>query len=110
MRVRATSTALSSRFDDPSKRAFSSIDSDRWKMSPSTTAVLFNLTRVAWIAPLTCPADGQFLRRPHRPQLGRLRYQNVQRPQLALNLAEHIHGALAEDFADDVMPRLMVDT
>jgi hypothetical protein len=33
--TRVTSMALSSRLDDPSKRAFSSIDSERWKISPS---------------------------------------------------------------------------
>ena len=101
MRVRAISTALSSRFDDPSKRAFSSIESERWKMSPSTRAVLFSLTRVAWIAPLTCPADGQFLRDHIALNVGALVDQNVQRPQLPLNLAEHIQGTLAGDFAYD---------
>ena len=101
MRVRAISTALSSRFDDPSKRAFSSIESERWKMSPSTRAVLFSLTRVAWIAPLTCPPMVSSCATTSPFNAGALVDQNVQRPQLPLNLAEHIQGTLAGDFAYD---------
>src|SRR5215467_14026660 len=49
------SVVFSCRRDVPSNRAFSSIASVRWKISPSTTAVLFSLTRLAWMVPLTCP-------------------------------------------------------
>src|SRR6202022_3012295 len=42
-----SSIAVSSRRDDPSKRAFSSIDNDRCKISPSTMALPISLTRLA---------------------------------------------------------------
>ena len=50
---------------------------------------------------LDLSTDGQFLR-DHVPfHAGTLVDQNVQRPQLTLNLAEHVQGALAGDFAYD---------
>jgi hypothetical protein len=49
------SITFSCRRDIPSNRAFSSIANVRWKISPSTTAVLFSLTRLAWMVPLTWP-------------------------------------------------------
>jgi hypothetical protein len=53
-----------SRLDDPSKRAFSSIDSERWKISPSTTAVLFSLTRRGQC----CRPDAHPAEAPGRPR------------------------------------------
>ena len=50
---------------------------------------------------LDLSSDGQFLRDHIALNAGALVDQNVQRPHLPLNLAEHIQGTLAGDFAYD---------
>jgi hypothetical protein len=49
------SVGFSTRRDDPSNREFSSIDNDRWKMSPSTAPPSCSFTRTARMVPLLLP-------------------------------------------------------
>src|SRR5512132_2909236 len=49
------SVGFSTRRDDPSNREFSSMDNDRWKMSPSTAPPSCSFTRTARMVPLTRP-------------------------------------------------------
>src|ERR1700731_1760421 len=50
---------------------------------------------------LDLSTDGQVFRDDVALHAGALVDQNVERPQLALNLAEYVQGALAEDLAHD---------
>jgi hypothetical protein len=51
--IDGASGRFSIRRDDSSNREFSSIDNDRWKMSPSTAPQSYSLTLTARIVPLT---------------------------------------------------------
>src|SRR6267154_5616003 len=53
--VAPLSIGFSTRCDEPSNCAFSSIANERWKISPETEPLPCSLTRTARIVPLTLP-------------------------------------------------------
>ena len=57
-------------------------------MSPSTTAVLFNLTRFAWIVPFTIPPTVNSSRDNVAFYFGAFVYQNGQCSEFTLDLAK----------------------
>src|ERR1700729_1934386 len=59
------------------------------------------LDAICMDGPLDLSTDGQILRDEVALHLCAFVYQNGQRPKLALDLAENLYCALAENFADD---------
>ena len=78
------------------------------RISPSTTAVLFNFTRFAWMVPLDRSADCQLLADDVAFHFCAFVYQNGQRPKFALDLAQYMYCGLATILPTTVMPRLTV--
>ena len=62
--------------------------------------MLFNFTRFAWMVPLTVPPIVNSSADDVAFHFCAFVYQNGQRPKLALDLAQYMHCALANNFAD----------
>jgi hypothetical protein len=95
-----SSVGFSTRRDDPSNSEFSSIDNDRWKMSPSTAPPPCNLTRTADGA-LDAAADGDVLRNDAALDLCAIADHKIRSAQLAFDPAEDLRWTIAFYVADD---------